>query len=235
MLIVCPSGLSLTVRGMRGKEIKLLTGKEAKNGQFLDRLFDSCVEKVTDPGPYKLNENSALIWDDVLIGDRMFVMLQIRVATFGAQYGFGVKCGACEKKMDYDVDLTTLEVQPLSDADRAAVRDGNTMTAIVAGKRVTFRLATGKDERRAAQAKKQDDAILSIISNRVTAIEGVENVKAHLQETGLEEIMDLMHEVNKHDCGVDTKVEFECPECFAKSEVELPLGPSFWIGKIPIK
>lgn len=217
---------------MRGREIKVLSdSKGARSGQFLDKLLTACVESVTDPGPYIVGENSLPNWDDVLIGDKTFLMIRIRSATFGSTFTFKLGCGSCDRRQEYDVDLDALEVKRLSAEDAQAVKSGNHMqTTLADGKTVTFRLATGKDERRAAQQKDKDDAIMLMLVNRIVSIEGVDNVRAYLDDLGLAEIMSVLGEFNKHDCGVETAIVLECPDCANRMEVELPLGPAFWIG-----
>ena len=39
----------------------------------------------------------------------------------------------------------------------------------------------------------------------------------------------LVDEFDRVDCGVDTTIEVECPECFAVQEVELPFEKTFFM------
>jgi len=38
-----------------------------------------------------------------------------------------------------------------------------------------------------------------------------------------------MDELDRVDCGVDTNIEIECPECFSIQEVDLPFERSFFM------
>jgi hypothetical protein len=39
----------------------------------------------------------------------------------------------------------------------------------------------------------------------------------------------LLDEFDRVDCGVDTTVEIECPECFVTQEVDLPFDRTFFM------
>ncbi len=236
--IVCPSGMSLLIRSMKGKELRILSDRDAmKNGTFLDRILAACVETVIDQGPYVLNDKGALNWDDVLSGDRVYISLQIRIATFGATLTFKATCGSCRKKEDYDVELSDLRVQVLSDEDRKAFKNSVPLAAKipVSGEAITFRLATGGDEKRVLKLastgrKTSDDAVISMLVRRIESVSGVEDVKTFLEDLDLGNITALLKELNKRDCGVDTAIEMACPNCGESSEVAVPIGSSpFWL------
>jgi polyhydroxyalkanoate synthase len=54
-LIVCPSGLAGEIRGLTGREGKLLADRTlARSGATVDRILQSCWLKTTDPGVYDL-------------------------------------------------------------------------------------------------------------------------------------------------------------------------------------
>lgn len=230
--VVCPSGASLVVRSIRGKQLKVFSDRKAlKDGTFLDQLLNSCVEKVLDPGPYKLREDGLLNWDDVLSGDRTFLIIQIRVATFGNELEFSAVCvEKCQKKSGYSVDVTALPAKNLTPDDLAAFAAGNRLTAKFpgTGADVVFRLSTGADEKRVLrQTSKQDDAVLNMLIQRIYSIEGVERVKTYLEEASLGDIMALAKNMNKRDCGVDNAIALPCPDCETVNELNVPLGLAF--------
>lgn len=215
---------------MRGKELKILANRKSmKDGSFLDNLFSACVEQVIDPGPYKLNDG-ALKWDDVLVGDRVYITIAIRVATFGSELGFPLTCARCDKKEEYDIDLTALEVKKLSDDDRAAFAAGNQLAAKYpgTGARVLFRLGTGTDEKWVLRnSDDQEEAIINMLVRRIESIDGVDRVKTFMEEAPLGEIMQLTKSMNERDCGVDTDVDVECIKCGFQNQLKIPLGASF--------
>lgn len=216
---------------MRGKELKILADRKAlKDGSFLDRLFNACVEQVVDPGPYKVGDGGSLNWDDVLIGDRLYITVVIRVATFGPTLSFPLTCAKCEKKEEYDIDLTALPVKKLSEDDLAAFAAGNQLTTTFpgTGARVMFRLGTGIDEKWILRnADDQEEAVLNMVTRRIDAIEGVDRLKTFMEEAALGDVMQLTKSMNERDCGVETDVEVECIKCGFNNKVQIPLGASF--------
>jgi hypothetical protein len=50
-----------------------------------------------------------------------------------------------------------------------------------------------------------------------------------LEDLSMRDADFLVDEFDRVDCGVDTTIEIECPECFATQEVELPFGRSFFM------
>jgi hypothetical protein len=76
VVIDCPSGLQLQIRGLKGKEGRLLSDRNAvRQGTVLDSLLVACTEAVLDPGPYTPKADGKLDWNQVLIGDRFFTLL----------------------------------------------------------------------------------------------------------------------------------------------------------------
>lgn len=211
--------------------MKILADRKAlKDGSFLDRLFDACVEQVVDPGPYKLADDGALKWDDVLVGDRVHLTIAIRVATFGAALGFPLTCAKCEKKDEYDVDLTALPVKKLSVDDRDAFSKGNELVAKFpgTGARVLFRLGTGADEKWILRnSDDMDDAVINMLIRRINSIDGVDRVKTFMEEASLGDIMALTKAMNERDCGVETDIDVGCSKCGFKNRIQIPLGASF--------
>lgn len=229
---VCPSGLSLNLRGLKGKEVKELSDRVAlKKGTFFDKILSACTVEVVAPGPYVLSDGS-LNWGDVLIGDRMYALIQIRVATFGEQFIFKSQCGACGAKSEYEISLGELEIQKLASADLKVFTDGNRLSTVVpsSGAAVVFRLPTGADERRAVLNKDKDKSTpLQALINQIVSIEGVKDVAKYLDELPLGDVVALLKQLQKRDCGVETTIELECPECSAKRDIEIPLGREFWL------
>src|SRR5512140_1005118 len=92
-VITCPSGLSGEIRGLKGKEGKLLADRSAaRSGLLFDRILAGCWLATLDSGIYALDEGEALDWSKVLVADRFYALLQIRSLTFGDEYAFQVQC-----------------------------------------------------------------------------------------------------------------------------------------------
>ena len=234
-VITCPSGLTGRVRGMKVREERILADRKlAKSGGQVDELLGACWEETLDPGPYDFSDKG-IDWGAVLQGDRFFALLMIRALTYGPDYGFAVSCRNCRARIEWEVDLMKLPVRQLSADSRAAFIAGNRFETTIpdAGNRVWFKLLTGDDERRlpSLQRAAPDRLLSSVLAYRVLEVEGVDlkDKRAFLEDLTLRDADFLVDEFDRVDCGVDTTIEVECPECREVQDVDLPFDSAFFL------
>ncbi|RJS14212.1 hypothetical protein DRW03_35145 [Corallococcus sp. H22C18031201] len=236
-IISCPSGLTGRIRGMRVREERVLADRAlAKSGGQVDELLSACWEELVEAGPYAFADGK-VNWGQVLQGDRFFALLQVRILTYGPEYAFAVPCqsASCRARINWELDLTQLPVRSLSDVSRASFVAGNRFETTLpnAGKRVRFRLMTGEDERRLPQLQRAapEKMLSSVLAYRVLDIDGVDSrdKRRFVEDLSLRDADFLVDEFDRVDCGVDTTLEVECPECFIRQEVELPFDRGFFL------
>jgi len=236
-VITCPSGLTGRIRGLKVKEERILADRKlAKSGGQLDALLAACWEETLDPGPYAFGD-AGVDWGAVLQGDRFYALLQIRALTYGPEYAFALGCqnDSCRARFEWEFDLGELPVRRLSEESRAAFVAANRFEATLpdAGVRVWFRLFTGADERRLPQLRRSaGDRILSaMLAWRVLEVEGVpeKDKRGFLEDLSLRDADFLVDVFEQAECGVDTTIEVECPECLTIQEVELPFDQGFFL------
>ena len=236
-VITCPSGLSGRIRGMKVREERVLADRQlAKSGGQMDALLTACWEETIDEGPYDFGSDP-VDWGKVLQGDRFYALLQLRALTYGPAYAFAVPCqnDACRARIEWELDLRDLPFRPLSEESRAAFVAGNRFATTLpdAGTRVWFRLFTGADERKLPKLRKSagDRMLEAMLAFRVVDIEGVEakDKKRFLEDLSMRDADALVDEFDRVDCGVDTTVEIECPDCFVTQDVELPFDRTFFL------
>jgi len=220
---------------MKVREERVLADRKlAKSGNQLDELLTACWEETVDPGPYDFG-NKPINWGAVLQGDRFFVLLNIRALTYGPGYAFAISCRNCRARIEWEVDLTKLPVRPLSPESRTAFIAGNRFDTTLpnTGKRVTFKLFTGDDERKlpALQRASPDLLLSAVLAYRVIEIDGVDakDKRAFLEDLTLRDADFLVDEFDRVDCGVDTTIDVECPECRETQEVDLPFDSAFFL------
>ena len=236
-IITCPTGLTGRIRGMKVREERILADRKlAKAGGQVDELLAACWQETVEAGPYEFGEED-IDWGQVLQGDRFFALLKIRSLTYGADYAFAVACQneGCRARIEWEIDLGALPCRELSEESRAAFGDGNRFETVLpdAGKRVWFRLLTGADERKLPQLRRgAGDRLLSaMLAFRVVEVEGVEprERRRFIEDLTMRDADFLVDEFDRVDCGVDTTIEIECPECFATQEVDLPFDRTFFM------
>jgi hypothetical protein len=234
-VLKCPSGLQGRIRGMKVREERVLSDRKlAKAGSQLEELLGACWEATVEAGPYDFGDK-LIDWGSVLQGDRFFTLLSIRALTYGPDYGFAVSCRNCRARVEWEVDLTKLPVRPLSPESRAAFMAGNRFETTLPDsvRRVWFKLLTGDDERKlpALQRAAPDRLLSSVLAYRVLEVEGVDpkDKRAFLEDLTLRDADFLVDEFDRVDCGVDTTIEVECPECREVQDVDLPFDSAFFL------
>ena len=236
-IITCPSGLSGKIRGMKVREERILSDRKlAKSGGHADKLLETCWEETLEPSIYDFGDQN-IDWGKVLQGDRFYAMLQIRALTYGPEYIFSVNCQheSCRSRIEWEIDLNDLPVRDLPEESRNIFQNGNKFETVLpgSGNKIIFGLMTGEQERKLPLIRKNaGNRILSAVLNlRIHELEGIELRKKRqfIEELSMRDANFLTEEFDKVDCGVETGIEIECPECFAVQAVELPFEHSFFM------
>jgi len=236
-IITCPSGLTGRIRGMKVREERALADRKlARAGGQVDELLTACWEETVGPGPYDFG-GAVIDWGKVLQGDRFYALLEIRTLTYGPDYAFSVPCqnDACRARIDWELDLGDLPVRPLSEESRAAFLAGNRFESALpeSGAKVWFRLMTGEDERKVSRLRRSEgERLLSaMLALRLVEVEGVaaKDLRRFVEELSMRDADALLDELDRVDCGVETSIEVECPECALAQDVELPFERTFFM------
>lgn len=232
----CPSGLCGHVRGLKVSEERILADRPLlQSGAAFDKLLEACWERTEDPGPYAFE--GAPDWSKVLVGDRFYALLSIRAATYGPEYAFRVACESCRHRIEWTLSLLDLDVKRLRGESVERFRDGNRFHTVLpdARRTVAFKLLTGADERRLAQLSKHAKSrpLSAMLAYRVADVDGVPDTERRqfLEGLSMRDAAHLLEAFEDADCGVQTKIDIECPQCLAVQEVELPFGADFFLPR----
>lgn len=239
--IICPSGLAGEIRGLKGREMTLLSDRQAaRSGMFMDNLLSACWVNTTDPGPYQAREDGTVPWQQVLLGDRFYAMLRMRVATLGPEYSFKAQCpsSVCRCRFDWEIDLLKdLPVKPLHPNDLIAFKEGNRLEGVLpdacgdlAGRKFWFKLLVGADETRFIGMRGKQASLTQVLLARVAEIEGVPTEKRRewFDDAEFLTLKAILEEMDLRDCGVNTSFDVECPECYQQASIDLPFDKSFF-------
>ncbi len=237
--IGCPSGLSGEVRGLKGKEARLLTDRAgARRGETYDKILKGCWLSTTDSGPYTEKEGGGIDWSKVLVGDRFYVLIQIRKATFGPKYAFQIQCKVehCRARFEWEIDLDDLPVKAFAPEDKEVFVSNNRFETEIDGKKAWYKLIVGHEEQKIAKMTgggAKEGAIINGLLMRVTEIEGIDKQRRRefFEDMEFSEIRVLIERLDEHDCGIDTSLEIECQEWCGIQEVSLPLEGDFFFPR----
>lgn len=193
--IQCPSGLVGKVRALTGKDGRFLSNEAiARTGLMGDHILTNCWEETVDPGIYRLTEAGKLPWGKVLIGDRIYAMIQIRIAGRGhSMYDFKHQCEnrVCRKSFDWEIDLNDLPVQLLSKSVREQFTAGNLDLQCIVPGTEEFKLLT------------EDTNGLALLKPRQEIVPGTGKKATFRLQTGDDEValMKLQNERKKRKRG----------------------------------
>ena len=74
MEIICPSGLSGTIRGLTVGEAEMLGDrKAARKGSIVENILKSVWVETTNSGPYSFTDD--VPWSKVLVADRFYSII----------------------------------------------------------------------------------------------------------------------------------------------------------------
>lgn len=261
-LITTPTGLAGTIRGLTGRDGRFLADmRVSRANKIPDYILSNCWTDTSERGIYTaFAEGKNPDWGSVLIGDRDYALLQIRIASYGETYTFKATCsnGACGSRFEWDIDLAALPVRLLKKKDRETFLAGNRFEDVIPGdgRKVWFKLATGNDVLRASAHRKEIRAkqrgarlpaggdttnlIVESVLMRVLQIEGVEDknprrkIEKHrdaLEDLPMRSLTGLMDVFDAHDCGLETTIEIVCQNCEVAQEVGLPFDGDFFFPR----
>lgn len=215
-------------RAMTAKEEDILMSQALiKRGTVITELIKSCLI------------NKDIDVSTLLSGDRNALMIAIRSSGYGSDYSPTMACPSCEFKNELNIDLNQLGIKPLQLQPNHPGTNAFDFKLPVSKKTVTFKFLSGKEEEEiladTETRKKKGFLNSNLVTGRllrsIVAIEGNENkslVARFVQYMPARDSLVLRDYINKHEPGVDMKIDFKCSNCDHFEEVALPMGASFF-------
>ena len=235
--VTCPSGLQGRVRGMKVKDEQLFANRKLlQSGRVISELLKSCWLETIDPGPYNFEDQP--VWDTVLAADRTYLLIKIRIASYGTDYEFRVTCNNCRKLYGWAIDLEKdMDIIPVSDIGVQSVKSGEPLPVqLMDGSNAQCRLLTGEDEAfLSALGVKDENKLLSYhMARRIVQIgkwdrfpdivAAVEDMEAAVGDR-------LWDELDALEGGVETTFDVECGSCGNVQQVMLPFEAGFFSSR----
>lgn len=208
----------VVVREITGAEEDILAARKVKIGKKMNELIGRCLQRIGT-----ITERSEIMRAvmEMTLGDRVYLMFLIRRATLGDAYPFEVVCGNCGKKSDFVVDLSTLETKKPEDPMKRVFD-----VDLPSGRKIRFRVATGKDEEKLTQAMDGMDSLSQALLIRLELLDGKPPTMADLKAMGLRDRAFLREKFIEEEGGVETSVDAECEKCGFEFEATVDVGQS---------
>ena len=207
------------VRAMTGFEEELLGNDKIPGMKKFNQLLVNCLVRI---GQIDEKAKIASIVPKLLVGDRVFLFLQIRRVTIGDTLPFRSTCPvkSCRKESRHLVNLGDLPVQVMQDARKRSF----TATLPVSKQAVQYRCANGEDEERAEKFEDRVEAASLILLQRIEQLDGKPPTLGDLQAMHWVDREFLREAFDKGEGGLDTSIDLECSHCGHQYRKEVPVG-----------
>ena len=221
---------TLEIRAMTAKDEDILTSRALlKKGTVITALLRSCLV------------NKAVRVDQLISGDRNALMVAVRITGYGSDYEVEIPCPECDVSQKQSFSLAELPIKRLEIEPSEPGENKFTFTLPVSKKVVTFRFLTGADEQNIAltaerkRKKKLSGDIDSMVTSRLqAAVVAVDNIEDRsklamfVHNMPARDSRALRKFMNDNEPGIEMKCVMTCESCYESSEVDLPIGTSFF-------
>jgi hypothetical protein len=198
-----PGGLVLDDGRRLGRaELRPLTGREEEwltqhagmpSAHLATKLLSACFVRLEDQPV-----NSEII-DKLLVGDRDYLILQLRRMTLGDRFAAVFSCPGCKRAMDVEFLAQDIAIEP-----RPQNAAAYTWALGDAQRVVRYRLPNGADQEAVADLS-GGDAVEALLARCV-----IDDGGAPLS---LEERAAVIAEMDRLAPQIDLELELNCPEC----------------------
>ena len=196
------------LRRLSGREEDWLARhRSVSNAEAVSEMLAACMTHVG------LELTSRQIARELLVGDRDFLMIQLRRLTLGDQIAAVYTCPECASKMDVSLDLADAPV------DFSPQLQSVYELQLPGGRIVRFRLPNGADQESVA-AISGNDAVNALLHRCVVASGDVP-----LNEDDRQRISDEMERIAPK---VEIELDLTCPECGHQFLVEFDVAAFFF-------
>lgn len=213
---------AVDIRPFTGEEEDILASPKMPMSRRLNKLLDNCVTKIgnlSEPQEIKQALRS------MIFSDRLFLIVQVRIATNGPEYGMEKECPSeeCSKKARYVLNLSDLTWNPIKTPERRQ------HVTKINGKAFSWNIMDGSREDKISEFPYETNTLSIGIYSRLNDIDGKKATMRDIKEMKPVDRTALRKAFSEQEGNVHDKVEFECEHCghIWKDDVEFG-QPSFF-------
>lgn len=162
---------------------------------------------------------------DLVLFDKLFLLMKVREASYGADYNFEIACPECGNNTKVSIDIANnLNINYIPDD----LEDPRTITLPRLKKQVVVRFPRLREENLLADV----DTALKNLHKFVISVDGNDDpvfISKALKRMHIQDLKTITREINKSDYGLDPGILFECPVCDHKENINIPLDANFFL------
>lgn len=216
----------VVVREITGEEEDILSSRKMPMYVRMNKVIENCVLSI---GSYKqgVPEWSKII-KDLIVTDRLFLLIKIRIVTLGELFSFKAKCPneSCGKYSSQTTSLDEFEIKGLKDPMLRSWKGKLPKS----GYSYTARIQTGADEEKLAKVSGSEDLLSLAMLARLIELNGESPVAlAAVKKLGSMDRQFLRGDFDIHEGEIDNTVQITCPHCSNEFSDEVSIAsPSFF-------
>lgn len=216
---------TITIRAMTTKDEKMIVGSGEES---IRRLLSSCITE-----PQGIDVTS------LALGDQHFILVHLRILSYGPEYNIKMRCPACSMTNTYVVNLEELEVNYLPEDFREPFE----VVLPRSKRRVGLKLMRFGDLVRADERAKKvmrrggnaggDPGFIFRMASMIATIDGKAPESPGETQTFVENLIGMdsayIHDrITKVDMGYDVNLLETCVGCGEETEFVMPLTAEFF-------
>lgn len=221
---------TVEIKAMTAKEEDILTSKALiKKGTVITELIRSCIV------------DRSINVDSLISGDRNALMTAIRITGYGSDYQAEVECPLCSQTSKSTFSLSELPLKRLTIDPVTPGENAFEFDLPVSKKKVVFKFLTGRDEQdmslEADRRKKNklsgdvDNFVTNRLVYSILSVGGITDknkIGQFIRSMPARDSQLLRKFIDKNEPGIEMKCRMQCQSCYEESEVDLPIGASFF-------
>lgn len=212
----------ITIRNLTGADEKILYS--GLNENAIDKLLKRCITEPADLDVSAMCEQ-----------DKYYILIQIRILTFGSDYSFTTVCPECKGKLSVTIDLDELEVFYADSKFEKSLE----FEVPSSKDKIKFKILTTKDINEVnsyiARIKASNDRGTQILVRQASVIEtinGEEKTLAekqkYLEESSSRDINAIWRAFGRINLGVNMNAYINCPLCNKVVSVPVEMNAEFF-------
>jgi len=218
----------IEVRHLTAADEDIMTSRALlRSGKAVDTMLSNVIV------------NRSVKVEELVSGDKNAILTFLRITGYGPEYPVEIDCPNCNEQIEYEFDLSTLQMKFL-DTDPMAEGENRFSYTLPSGTDIEFKLLnSAEDAAITAEQEKLRKATNSPLEKTVTTKLKYQIVSANGEgdKTYINKFIDMLNVRDSRafrkylddiEPDVIMKQEFTCPMCSHGEEVDIPITVGFF-------
>ena len=154
--------------------------------------------------------------------DKLYLILKLREISYGDTYDARVVCPKCDAEAEIGLNISELPVKELPED----FTDPITVMLPKLNKEAKVRIPRVKDEQHLRNAQTAADQIWRFVVE-IAGVTDKSIIAELLKKLPLVDVKTIINAMNV-ECGIETKIHYQCDYCGGGSIVDLPINENFF-------